>query len=227
VERIEELIAKYNAGSVNIDEYLRRLIELSQSLTEEEQRSVAEGLTEEELAIFDLLTKPEPALTDAERDVVKASAKRLLADLHDKLVLDWRRKAATAADVWSSIRRLLDDDLPADSYPPEVFDAKVQAVFDHIASAYGDDGHSVYDGTAVEAAVPAVGVAVVPAGPVTAAVLTDEVVEQLRADAEFVALVAERLGLKGKPELRTIEELMDNDEDYAVEFKSTARWDLQ
>ena len=50
---------------------------------------------------------------------------------------------------------------------------------------------------------------------------------QLRTDAEFVALVAEKLGLVGKPELRTIEELIDSDEDYAVEFKSTARWDLR
>ncbi|MCA9855949.1 MAG: HsdR family type I site-specific deoxyribonuclease [Dehalococcoidia bacterium] len=227
VERIGELIANYNAGSLNIDEYLRRLIELSQSLTEEEQRAVTEGLTEEELAIFDLLTKPEPVLTDAERELVKASAKRLLVHLHDKLVLDWRRKAATAADVRSSIRRLLDADLPADPYPPEVFDAKVQAVFDHVATAYGDDGHCVYDGTAVEPVTHVGGVAVVPAGPVTAAALTDEVVEQLRTDAEFVALVAEKLGLTGKPELRTIEELIDNDEDYAVEFKSTARWDLR
>lgn len=54
----------------------------------------------------------------------------------------------------SSIRRLLDADLPADPYPPEVFDAKVQAVFDHIASAYGDDGHSVYDGSPGSSAGP-------------------------------------------------------------------------
>jgi len=221
------MIAEYNAGSLNIDEYLRRLIALSQSLTDEEQRAVAEGLTEEELAIFDLLTKPEPVLTDAELDVVKASAKRLLTELHEKLVLDWRRKASTAADVRSSIRRLLDADLPADPYPPEVFDAKVQAVFDHVATAYGDDGRSVCDGTTVEPVTPAGGVAVVPAGPVTAASLTEEVVEQLRHDAEFVALVAEKLGLTGRPELRTIDELIDNDEDYAVEFKSTARWDLR
>ncbi len=43
VERIEELIATYNAGSLNIDEYLRRLVELSRSLTEEGQRAVVEG----------------------------------------------------------------------------------------------------------------------------------------------------------------------------------------
>jgi len=52
VARIEDLIAEYNAGSVNIDEYLRRLVELSKTLTAEEQRAVSEGLTEEELAIY-------------------------------------------------------------------------------------------------------------------------------------------------------------------------------
>jgi len=229
VERIEELIAEYNAGSLNIDEYLRRLVALSQSLTDEEQRAVVEGLSDEELAIFDLLTKPEPVLTDSERDLVKASAKRLLTHLQDKLVLDWRRKAATTADVRASIRRILDADLPADPYPPEVFDAKVQAVFDHIATAYGDDGHSVYDGTVISPPGPrsAAPVTALSQGAVSAAALTEEVVEQLRHDAEFVALVADKLGLVGKPELRTIEELIDNDEDYAVEFKSTARWDLR
>ena len=118
-------------------------------------------MTEEELAIFDLLTKPDPVLTDAERELVKASAKRLLAHLHDKLVLDWRRKAATTADVRATIRDVLDADLPADPYPPEVFDAKVQAVFDHVVTAYGDDGTSVYDGDDVAGDdQPAAGVAV-------------------------------------------------------------------
>jgi type I restriction enzyme, R subunit len=227
VERIEQLIADYNAGSLNIDEYLRRLVELSKSLTEEEQRAVIEGLTEEELAIFDLLTKPEPVLTDDEREIVKGSAKRLLAHLHDKLVLDWRRKAATTADVRASIKRVLDADLPADPYPPEMFEAKVQAVFDHIATAYGDDGSSLYDGSTGEPDRRSGGFVTIPAGPVSAAALSEEIVEQLRTDAEFVALVADKLGLVGKPELRTIDELIENDEDYAVEFKSTARWDLR
>ena len=108
VERIEQLIADYNAGSVNIDEYLRRLIELSKTLTVEEERAVREGMTEEELAIFDLLTQPDPVLTAEERETVKASAKKLLAHLHEKLVQDWRRKVATTNDVNSTIRRVLD-----------------------------------------------------------------------------------------------------------------------
>ena len=49
---------------------------------------MVEGMTEQELAIFDLLTKPEPILTADQLVVVRASAKRLLQHLQDKLVLD-------------------------------------------------------------------------------------------------------------------------------------------
>lgn len=224
VERIEELIAEYNAGSVNIDEYLKRLIELSKTLTAEEKRSVVEDLTEEELAIFDILTQPEPQLSVADRAVVKTSAKRLLAHLHEKLVLDWRRKAATLSGVLTAIRDQLDADLPQDPYPPDIFNQKVQSVFDHVAQVYGDDGTSVYD---AEPDTGGTGTAVLAPGAVSVEVITEEIVERLRHDAEFVALVADKLGLTGKPELRTVDELIDNDEDYAVEFKSTARWDLR
>jgi type I restriction enzyme R subunit len=144
VEKIESLVATYNAGSLNVEEYLRRLRDLTRSLNEEEQRAVKEGLTEEELAVFDLLTKPEPTLTETECLTVKTSAKRLLESIRDKLVLDWRRKAETIADVRQTIKELLDADLPADPYPPELFDTKVSAIFNHLIAAYGDDGSSVY-----------------------------------------------------------------------------------
>jgi len=225
VRRIEELIADYNAGSVNIDEYLRRLIDLSKTLTNEEQRAVTEGLTEEELTIFDLLTQPEPTLTDAEREIVKASAKRLLAHLHDKLVLDWRRRAATTADVRVTIRDVLDADLPEDPYPPELFDNKVRAVFDHVITAYGDDGSSVYSGYRVEPATTGAGVATLTAPDL--ATITDSVVERIRSDAEFASRVAYQLGLPGGAALRTVDEILADDEDFTVEFKSTARWDLR
>ncbi|MCM3883896.1 HsdR family type I site-specific deoxyribonuclease [Frankia sp. R82] len=225
VQRIEELIADYNAGSVNIDEYLRRLIELSKTLNDEEQRAVAEGLTEEETAVFDLLTKPEPTLTDAERDVVKASAKRLLAHLHDKLVLDWRRRAATTADVRVTIRDVLDTDLPEDPYPPELFDIKVQAVFDHVITAYGDDGSSVYVGHSVGATTTGGGVATLTPPDIES--IADSVVERIRTDAEFASRVADQLVLAGGAALRTVEEILTNEEDFTVEFKSTARWDLR
>ncbi len=133
VERIEEIIALYNAGSINNDEYLRRLQLVAGDLSVEESRAVREGMTEEQLAIFDILTRPDLPLTEAERDEVKQSAKALLEHVQGKLVLDWRRKAAAAAAVREAIRASLDSGLPVDPYTPEVFDTKVGAIFDHLA----------------------------------------------------------------------------------------------
>ncbi len=194
VERLQELIDAYNADSLNIDEYLRRLIDLSRSLTDEEQRAVREDLTEEELAIVDLLTKPEPVLTSAELDQVKAGAKKLLAHLHEKLVLDWRRKADAAADVLVTIRRSLDEALPADPYPVDVFDDKVQRVYDHVLAAYRDDGSSVYASGGREARHAAsAGAAVADGASLDISAVTDAVITRLRQDPAFAARVAAEL----------------------------------
>jgi type I restriction enzyme, R subunit len=59
------------------------------------------------------------------------------------------------------------------------------------------------------------------------ATITESVVERIRVDAEFASRVAEQLGVAGGAALRTAAEIIDNDEDFAIEFKSTARWDLR
>src|SRR5690606_29711412 len=70
-EKLQEVIDRYNQGSKNIEEFFEELKELAASLTDEEQRAVKEELTEEELAVFDLLTKPDPALTKTQEAQVK------------------------------------------------------------------------------------------------------------------------------------------------------------
>ncbi len=91
VERFEKLVADYNAGSINTETFFKELLKFSHALTEEEARSLSEGLTEEQLAIFDLLIRPAPNLSKAEEVQVKKVAEELLAVLkRDKIVLDWR-----------------------------------------------------------------------------------------------------------------------------------------
>ncbi|MEI2816845.1 MAG: ATP-binding protein [Microthrixaceae bacterium] len=106
-----------------------------------------------------------------------------------------------------------------------MFDAKVQAVFDHVATVYGDDGSSVYEGAEVQPATSGAGVAVLTAPDLS--LVADEVVERIRRDSDFASRVAEQLGLPGGAPLRSVQDLIDNDEDFAVEFKSTARWDIR
>jgi type I restriction enzyme R subunit len=104
-EKFQALIDEYNAGSQNIEAFFEELKSFARALTAEEQRGVAEGLTEEELALFDILTKPEPVLTKAEEAEVKKVCRELLATLkREKLVLDWREKQQAKAGVMQQLR---------------------------------------------------------------------------------------------------------------------------
>ena len=143
LERFQALIDEYNAGSVNIESFFEKLLQFTQELNEEERRHISEGLTEEELAIFDLLTKPEPRLSKVEEQDVKKVARELLATLKaEKLVLDWKKKPDARAGVWVAIEVYLEG-LPEEPYPIEVYASKCSSVYQHVYDAYQDAEHSV------------------------------------------------------------------------------------
>ena len=143
LERFQELIDEYNSGSSNIQGFFDQLLKFAQDLSVEDQRHIAEQLTEEELAVFDLLTKPDPTLTTAEEAEVKKVARTLLDTLkREKLVLDWRKRQQSRAAVWVTIEELLDQLPPA--YDPEVYGRKCTALYQHVYDAYAGAGQSVY-----------------------------------------------------------------------------------
>ena len=76
VERFEKLVADYNAGSMNTETFFQELLKFGNALTEEEARALSEGLTEEQLAIFDLLMRPAPELSESEKMQVKKVAEQ-------------------------------------------------------------------------------------------------------------------------------------------------------
>ena len=127
LERFQEMIDAYNA-----EEFFQQLVTFAQSLSEEEQRGVGEQLNEEELALFDLLTKPRIELSDSDREKVKSTARELLDTLKaGKLVLDWRKRQQARTEVRITIEKMLDHGLPR-AYTPELFDQKTTAVFQHV-----------------------------------------------------------------------------------------------
>ncbi|MEO0452398.1 MAG: type I restriction endonuclease subunit R [Pseudomonadota bacterium] len=75
LEKLRNLIDRYNSGSQNIDEWFEELKEFLSEVQAEERRAMQEGLNEEELALFDILTKPEPKLSEKERETVKLASK--------------------------------------------------------------------------------------------------------------------------------------------------------
>lgn len=144
LERFQAMIDAYNSGSLNAEEFFQQLLVFAQSLNEEEKRGLGEQLNEEELALFDLLTKPQIEMSDADRDKVKATARELLVTLKaGKLVLDWRKRQQARAEVRVTIEKMLDQGLPR-VYTPQLFEQKAAAVFQHIYDAYFGAGRSVY-----------------------------------------------------------------------------------
>ena len=129
--KFEELIESYNAGSRNIEELFQELLVLSRALNDEQQRHVREQLTEDELTVFDILTRPGPDLSPEEREEVKKVARELLQRVKLALVLSWRQKAQARAQVRLAIEDVLDEGLPR-VYSPELYKQKCSALFEHV-----------------------------------------------------------------------------------------------
>jgi len=142
MEKFKKLIDEYNKG-LDVDSFFAKLTDFIKELSTEDQRGVAEQLSEEELALFDILTKPEIGITDKEKAEVKKVARTLLQTLKEaKLVLDWRKKQRTRADVYSTVKVVLDE-LPR-AYTPELYEAKCDNVYQHIYDSYQGEGRSIY-----------------------------------------------------------------------------------
>ena len=149
LERFEKMVEEYNKGSVTIEEFFEHLVKFSSELNEEETRHMREQLSEEELAAFDILTRPGPDLTQKEVDEIKKVCRDLLAKLKtEKLVLNWRNKRTSRAGVRIEIEKMLDAGLP-EAYTSELFEQKCGALFQHVLEKYPEPHTNIYqDGVA-------------------------------------------------------------------------------
>jgi type I restriction enzyme R subunit len=142
-EKFQKLIDEYNAGSQNIEDLFKELVKFARELTEEEKRGVAEGLSEEELALFDILTKPEPVLSKIEEADVKKVCQQLLESLkREKLVLDWREKQQARAAVMQTLKLEMRH-LPA-AYTKHIREEKFARAYAHVYDHYFGSGQSSY-----------------------------------------------------------------------------------
>ena len=105
MEKFKKLIEEYNKG-LDVEGFFAKLTAFVKELSQEEKRGVTEKLSEEELALFDILTKPEIDMTKAEKEAVKKVARNLLQTLKDaKLVLDWRKNNNPAPTFTALLER--------------------------------------------------------------------------------------------------------------------------
>ena len=113
LKRMQQLTEKCKLGTHTTEEFFKNLVKFAKELTEEGQLNIHEGLSEEELAIFDLLTKSDMKLNKTQEKQVKKAAKDFLEKLKsEKLTLDWCKRLQTRAQAMISIEQILDEELP-------------------------------------------------------------------------------------------------------------------
>ena len=102
------MVADYNAGSINTETFFQELIKFTKTLSDEDARSISEGLTEEQLALFDLLMRPAPNCPTTRRRRSRVAEELLTILKREKLVLDWRKEQNTRAAVRVAVEEVLD-----------------------------------------------------------------------------------------------------------------------
>lgn len=142
-EKFQKMIEEYNSGAYNIEVLFEKLIKFARELGEEEQRAIRENLSEEELVVFDLLTKPELSLNKKETEEVKKVSRELLDTLKkEKLVLDWRKRQQSRASVRLTIETVLDE-LPR-AYTKELYQQKCELVYQHVYDSYFGQNSNIF-----------------------------------------------------------------------------------
>ncbi|MDZ4152739.1 type I restriction enzyme endonuclease domain-containing protein, partial [Methylicorpusculum sp.] len=135
----EAIIDEYNSEKdrVTIEATFEALIKLVDALSEEEQRAVKEGLSEDALALFDLLLKPD--LSKAEIDRIKKVADGLYETIKIELsrIQNFAAKQSTRDEIKIKIKDYLwneETGLP-ESFAPEDVEEKTEMVFKHLLIA--------------------------------------------------------------------------------------------
>jgi type I restriction enzyme R subunit len=133
--KLQEIINNYNTVSSDVEAFFKALREYAERLRDEEKRAAAEGLSEEELEIFDLLFQQN--LSEADQRRVKEAAQALLQKLKDNetrrtvLTADWYKHPQLQRTVEKMIGDVLNTSLPP-SYDKPTFQRKREAVYTHI-----------------------------------------------------------------------------------------------
>lgn len=134
MERLMSLLEEYNSGAHDVEQLFDNLVELAKDLDEEEQRAVKENMSEEELAIFDLLLKED--LNPEEVSTVKSASVELLEKLRPLLVPHWRDFETNRSGVKIAINDYLFSILPEPTYSEKECEIKSYEIYNFVYENY-------------------------------------------------------------------------------------------
>ena len=142
-KKYQEIIADYNREKdrTTVEATFAQLVALAANLDAEQKRAAQEGLTDDELALFDLLFKDSVSKKDRER--LKQASHGLLSSLRELIrpMPGWLQNATTQAQVKIFILDNLYQSLPRPPFTDDETEAAAELVYDYIwqRSASGQD----------------------------------------------------------------------------------------
>ena len=123
-ELIQGAMNRYLNGMLTNEEVIAELLKLAKDIADATAAGEAMGLTADELAFYDALTKPQAIKDFYEHDELIAITKELTDLLRKNRTIDWQKKESARAGMRRLVKRLL----KKHKYPPEGMDDAVQTV---------------------------------------------------------------------------------------------------
>lgn len=127
-EKFSELLQKninaYLNGMITNKEVIDELLKLAKDITEAKNAGEDLGLSVEELAFYDALTKPEAVKDFYENDELIAITKELTETLRRNRTIDWQKRESARANMRMLVKKLL----KRHKYPPEGMEDAVKTV---------------------------------------------------------------------------------------------------
>lgn len=133
-KKYQEIIAAYNQDKdrATVEDTFARLMTLMEGMDAEQLRAAEEGLSEEQLALFDLVRRDDLSKVDRER--VKQASRELLAGVLAVIApLDhWTEKEQTQAEVQTFILDHVYQTLPEPPYSADEKEQVARQVYRHV-----------------------------------------------------------------------------------------------
>ena len=130
----QDIISAYNQDKdrATVEDTFAKLTALVNDLTAEQSRAIAEGLSEDQLALFDLVQRD--GMSKKERELIKQASKDLLAGVLAVIapLNRWTEKEQTQAEVETFVLDHIYQTLPEPPYSADEKASLAQLVYRHI-----------------------------------------------------------------------------------------------
>ncbi|MCC8130155.1 MAG: type I restriction endonuclease subunit R [Ruminococcus sp.] len=123
-EIIQRTMNSYLNGLLTNEQVIEELMNLAKQISEAHNEGEQLGLTADELAFYDALTKPQAVKDFYENEELIAITKELADALRKNRTIDWQKRDSARAGMRMMIKKLL----KKHHYPPEGVDDAVQTV---------------------------------------------------------------------------------------------------